>query len=146
MEKLPWLKKGLHIVCHVFELLCALLLVVGIALSIIGMVRNGEEYLGLFNGNGHLVEFLEQVLVIVIGIEFLEMLCTPGSENVIEILIFLVARHMIVRESTPFEALASVVSIALLYVLRCWLAASKADPSGFFLPGRRRKDAEKEKE
>lgn len=143
MEKLPWLKKALHTVCHVFELLCALLLVVSIALSIVGLVRDGELYRGLVTGDGHLLEFLERVLAIVIGIEFLEMLCTPSSENVIEILIFLVARHMIVRESTPLENLAAIVSIALLYVLRRWLAASKADPAGFFVPWRHRDPTEK---
>ena len=143
MEKYPWLTKALHIACHLFELLCALLLVVSIALSIVGLVRNGEEFMGLLNGNGQLIEFQERVLVIVIGIEFLEMLCTPSSENVIEILIFLVARHMIVREATPIESLASVASIALLYVLRRWLAASKADPTGFFVPWRHRDEPEK---
>ena len=148
MEKLSWLKKALHAVCHIFELLCALLLVVSIALSIVGLARSGEVYRGLLSGNGQLVEFLEQLLIIVIGIEFLEMLCTPSSDNVIEILIFLVARHMIVRESTPFEDLASIASIVLLYVLRRWLAASKADPSGFLLPWRRREggDAAEKKE
>ena len=38
-----------------------------------------------------------------------------------DVLIFLVARHMIVSETTPFEDFISVISIILLCVLRRYL-------------------------
>ena len=65
--------------------------------------------------------YLDQIFVIVIGIEFLQMLCRPNSDNIMEVLIFLVARHMIVSETTPFEDFISVISIILLCVLRRYL-------------------------
>lgn len=65
--------------------------------------------------------YLEKIFVLVIGIEFLEMLCHPNSDNVIQVLIFLVARHMIVGETTPYEDFVSVLSIAVLFVLRKYM-------------------------
>ena len=64
---------------------------------------------------------MDQIFMLVIGIEFLVMLCKPNSENVIEVLIFLVARHMIVGETTPYQDFVSVVSVALLCVVRRYL-------------------------
>ena len=62
--------------------------------------------------------------MLVIGIEFLGMLCRPSSENVIEVLIFLVARHMIVGDTTPYQDFVSVISVALLCVVRRYLRVS----------------------
>ena len=59
--------------------------------------------------------------MLVIGIEFLQMLCRPNADNVMEILIFLVARHMIVGTTTTFEDFVSVISVSLLCVLRRYL-------------------------
>ena len=65
--------------------------------------------------------------MLVIGIEFLEMLCRPSSENVIEVLIFLVARHMIVGDTTPYQDFVSVISVALLCVVRRYLRITEED-------------------
>ena len=64
---------------------------------------------------------MEQIFMLVIGVEFLVMLCRPNSENVMEVLIFLVARHMIVGETTSFEDFVSVVSITILCVVLRYL-------------------------
>lgn len=48
-------------------------------------------------GDGCVLEFLDAVLGVVIGVEFLKMLCKPNTANIIEALIFVIARHMIVQ-------------------------------------------------
>ena len=42
-----------------------------------------------------------------------------------EVLIFLVARHMIIGDTTPFEDFVSVISIGLLCVVRRFLHIAK---------------------
>ena len=69
--------------------------------------------------------YLDEIFVIVIGIEFLQMLCRPNSDNIMEVLIFLVARHMIVTETTAVEDFISVISIILLCVLRRYLHVTR---------------------
>ena len=136
------LKHILHGICRVLELVCAALMVAGILLSIVGMLRDGSMFRRLLWGEGPFIEYIERVFAIVIGIEFLEMLFKPSSDNVIQTLIFLVARHMIVNETTPVQDLISIVSIAILFILRRWLRASKSEPGGFALFWRKKEGKE----
>lgn len=114
-------KTILHVVCNALELIAAILMIVGIVLAIFGTVTDVDLFRGVARHEHAFMEYIERVFAIVIGIEFLEMLYTPTGDQVIHTLIFLVARHMIVGEATPLENLISIVSIALLMVLRHWL-------------------------
>ena len=62
-----------------------------------------------------------------VGAEFLKMLCKPRTENIIEALIFLIARHMIVQTTSATENLISVVSICMLFLFRRFMLATKPD-------------------
>jgi len=50
-----------------------------------------------------LIHFLEELFYIIIAIEFLKMLCKPNADTIIEVLIFLEARHMIIGETTSAQ-------------------------------------------
>lgn len=118
-------KRLVQRICGLLELVAAALVLVGILLAIISLLRNGALFRELLSDTGALKHYLEQIFTIVIGIEFLQMLCRPNSDNVIEILIFLVARHMIVGDTAPAQDFVSVISIALLCILRRWLRITK---------------------
>lgn len=113
-------------ICRVLELVVAIFVLLGIMTAIISLLKDDirifEEVLNDMTAFRH---YLEKIFVLVIGIEFLEMLCHPNSDNVIQVLIFLVARHMIVGETTPFEDFVSVLSIAVLIVLRKYMHGSQ---------------------
>ena len=109
-------------VCKILELIAAVLVFICIVLAIIGLfwsdIKVFEELLHDTTAFRH---FLEKIFEIVIGIEFLEMLCHANPDNVIHVLIFLVARHMIVGVTTPYEDLVSVLSFSILIVLRKYM-------------------------
>ncbi len=119
------MKKGLQEACDVLELGMAFLVLVGIVLAIISMLRDFQVFHSLAEDTSAFKIYLEEIFTIVIGIEFLQMLCRPNSDNVLEILIFLVARHMIVGETTPYQDFVSVISVALLCVVRRYLSVMK---------------------
>ena len=121
MKTTEKLKSLLFTVCDVLELAAGCIMVVGIVLSMIGFVTEKSIYGDLLHESGAFLDFVERVFTLVIGMEFLQMLCKPNNDNVIEILIFLVARHMIVGTTTPVQDLISVVSIILLSLLRAYL-------------------------
>lgn len=73
--------------------------------------------------HGAFLEFLDIVFSIVIGIEFFKLLCKPGKETLLEVLMFVVARHMIIEETSTMENLTSIITIGLLFVIdRCLLS------------------------
>lgn len=114
--------KWLQQICRILELVVAVFVLIGIIMAIFSLLKDNirifEELLEDMTSFRH---YLEKIFVLVIGIEFLEMLCHPNSDNVIQVLIFLVARHMIVGETSPFEDFVSVLSIAVLIVLRKYM-------------------------
>jgi len=55
------------------------------------------------------------------------MLCKPNTANIIEALIFVIARHMIVQTTTAGEDLVSVISICMLFLFRRFMLATKPD-------------------
>lgn len=120
-ENLDKLRKIIQKICVLLDLAAALLVLVAILLSIASIVRDVSVFQRLLTDTSEFKLYLEQIFMIVIGIEFLGMLCRPNSENVIEVLIFLVARHMIVGDTTPYQDFVSVISVALLCVVRRYL-------------------------
>lgn len=121
MERFKRLKAAVHIICDVLEMIAAALMLMGILFSTFSLVTNVDIFRQLLSDTSSFRGYMDQIFMLVIGIEFLVMLCRPNSENVIEVLIFLVARHMIVGETTPYQDFVSVVSVALLCVVRRYL-------------------------
>ena len=121
MEKII---KNVQKFCEIVELVAAALVVVGIVLSIIGLFKDFTIFQHMLDDTTVFKEYLERVLMIVIGIEFVGMLCRPSSD----MLIFSVARHTIVGETSPYEDFVSVISIALLCLLRRYLHDKKDHP------------------
>lgn len=113
-------------VCDVLELVVAVLVGIGLLCALAFYLPSGLKLLLGSRGDtaGFLV-FLENMFSIVIGIEFIKMLCKPNAENVIEALVFLTARHMIVGSNSALDIFLSVVSVALLYGVRCGLRLLK---------------------
>lgn len=66
-------------------------------------------------------EFLERALDIVIGIEFIKMLAKHSPGSVLEVLLYAIARHMIVGHESAVENFISVASIALIFFVRKFL-------------------------
>ncbi len=65
--------------------------------------------------------FLGHTLQLIIGVEFVKMLAkhTPGS--VIEVLLFAIARKLIVDHSSSMDLLIGVVAIAILFFIKKFL-------------------------
>lgn len=127
MEKL---KKNVQKACGLFELIMAVIVLIGIVLAIISMVKDVDLTQSLFQDTSNFKEFLVNVFAIVIGIEFLEMLCRPNPDNVIQVLVFLIARHMIVGDTSPYEDFVSVISVAILLLLSRYLHMGKKGERG----------------
>lgn len=121
MEKL---KEWIHKICEILEMLIAIVVLFGIVLALLSIFKNYTMFQELLNSTNALKHYLDETLILVIGIEFLQMLCRPNSDNVIEVIIFLVARHMIVSDTTPSQDFISVISISLLCFVRQYLHRS----------------------
>ena len=111
----------LYELCNYLELIMAVVVVAGIVIAALGL---REEFLLFWSQRGHtgsFYVFLDAIFEIGISIEFLKMLCQPSADTVLEVLIFLVSRHMIIGDTSAFEDFVSIVSIALLFAIKKYI-------------------------
>ena len=107
--------------CRILELALAVLVMIGIVLALLSFFKDGVIFIELLGNIDMFQQYLDRIFIIVIGIEFLQMLCRPNSDNVIEVIIFLAARHMTVSNTSPYQDFVSVISIVLLCLVRQFL-------------------------
>ncbi len=111
----------LYRVAMFMEILIGVIIVGALLVSVIGLLHE-MEILYVNRLDDHAFgEFLAAAFNVVIGIEFLKMLCRHNLSSVIEVLLFAIARGMVVEHMGPLENLCSVVSIAVLFTIRKFL-------------------------
>ena len=93
------------------------LVLIGLLISIVPLI---QWMPGLFiDGNDvEIRTFLERALDIVIGIEFIKMLAKHSPGSSLEVLLYAIARHMVVGHESALDNLISVGAIALIFVVR----------------------------
>lgn len=107
---------------HMLELVLAGLLTLAL---IVAMLRLFPELLLLFDPQESLSagfnEFLEELFTLVVGVEALKMLCkhTPGSA--LEVLLFSMARSVVVYHTDLKFITVGILSVAVIFAVRRFL-------------------------
>ena len=98
------------------ELVIAVLLTIAIAISTLATVCFGAE--SLMDQSFQLEAILEKALTLVVGVEFVKMLILHTPESVIEVLLYAVARQIIISHESAMENLVGVLAVALIFVVK----------------------------
>ena len=99
------------------EILLSGLVLIGLLLSAVPLIQWMPGL--LIDGNEvEIRTFLERSLDIVIGIEFIKMLAKHSPGSSLEVLLYAIARHMVVGHESALDNLISVGAIALIFVVR----------------------------
>jgi len=109
------IRKGMDKVCDAIELLLAAVVVLWMLYNLVIFVVNLVNPATPIPHTDGFMEFLHSVFNFVVGIEFIKMLLKPSVDNVIEVLVFLVTRHMILDHAGPASVIISVICILALY-------------------------------
>ena len=94
----------------------SLLVVVALMLAVVPLIKMLPGLL-VDTNEVEISLFLQRALDIVIGIEFIKML----AGSALEVLLYAIARHMIVGHESAVENFISVASIALIFFVRKFL-------------------------
>ena len=99
------------------EVIISVLVLAGLLLSAIPVA---QEMMTLWaNGSTDAFQtFLEHAFNLVIGIEFIKMLAKHSPGSVLEVLLYAIARHMIVGHEDALQNLVSVIAIAMIFIIR----------------------------
>ena len=113
------------------EVIISVLVLTGLVISSVPVAR---EMLSLWQSGSTdaFQTFLGHAFNLVIGIEFIKMLAKHSPGSALEVLLYAIARNMILGHGTAAENLLGVVAIGLIFVIRKFLFV----PSfGATLPG-----------
>lgn len=113
------ISKRLLKLCDAFEIVISVLVGLGLIATLVTYIVPGM--MTLFHsstGTEQFLTYLGDVFNIVVGLEFMKMLCKPSSDNVIEVLVFLVSRHMIIEAHSAQDIFLSVISVSILFLIR----------------------------
>ena len=111
-------KHYLNKLSHIMELFVALIVLCAIIVSIFHLYQPFIEYVFYAENSEYFIEFLTRIFNIVIGIEFLRMLCTTDVNTVLEVIIFVLARHLIVYELSAIDSLLTVIGIVIIFLVK----------------------------
>ena len=128
-KQLNWLDKQyiqskINTVASYTEIYISILILIGIIILSVKVLRDLYQMaLSISNGfNNITIEyFLVTALELVIGIEFVKMLVKHTPSSVIEVLLFAIARKLIINNGSMIDALVGVVSILLLFAIKKYL-------------------------
>ena len=103
-----------------FEIIIALSLLVIIAVKVI------EVFFGIAGIQMVIIamefeKILSTVLILVIGVEFIRMLCKHTPETVIDVLLFAVARQIVIYQENSLDLLLGIVAIVGLFAAKRFL-------------------------
>ncbi len=105
----------------ILEMLIAILLAVSVAILLLFLVSDLKLIAIHNNDIESFNNFLAAAFNLVIGIEFIKMLCKHTPATVIEVLLFAIARQLIVEHTSTMENLIGIFSIAILFAIRKYL-------------------------
>ncbi len=119
------IKKALLAYGEIVEIILAVFTAIAIGMKIIGFIPQFHELWVNRVDSETFALFLNGILSIIIGTEFIRMMLGPTMQNITEVLIFLISRHMIVEETTPTDNLISVISITILFMVQYFMVRNE---------------------
>lgn len=120
-------------IAHFFEILLSMVILIVIFLGIFDILR--EIYAAYIIDFAHPVnydqlnDFLAQILLLVIGVELVIMLCLHLPETLLEVLLYAIARKLLLIPKTAGVAdlLLGVLAIAGIFVIKKYLMPKKGE-------------------
>lgn len=124
-EKRERLQKFMSDFSYVLELFISCIIAVAVIILCVRLFGSMVN-IAMFSGEEKILEtILDRAMILAIGVEFIKMLCRHTPETVIEVLVFAIARQMVIIHKSAAETLVEVIAIAILFGVRKFLLTEK---------------------
>ncbi len=110
--------KVIYITERVIAVLCVLALICILCIEVYALVTKP-------NGQLEPHYFLEQMLALVVGLEFVELILEPSPSNTVDVLLVALARYMVVNHENPWGNISCIACICLLFAVRHYFVEKK---------------------
>lgn len=106
-------------VTYVLEMVIAVVISIGIAIGLVDLIKyfvliinaNPAESYDLFN------DFLGLALLLIVGIELILMIIYHSTDAVLELVLFVIARKMLIYSHTMLDLVLGTLSLAIVFAI-----------------------------
>lgn len=117
--------KALDIFTEILEKVINVVVLIAILVATISLWEPFCTFLQNGSDEGAFLEFMGYVFNIIIGIEFKKMLGKPDANTVMEILVFVIVRHMIIVDTSALENLLTIIGVVMIFLVKKYLNSGK---------------------
>ena len=107
------------------ELIIAVFILLVTVLQMVLTGKDSVEY--LLAGKFSLDEFFASTMSIIVGLEFMKMLILHTPRAVTDVLLFAIARQLVVSHSSSVDTLLGVAAVALIFLIKKFLHTEEDD-------------------
>ena len=111
----------LYGISYYLEMFISLLLIVVIIFLSVQIVINIFDINFMLSNEDVFTYFMENAMSLAVGVELIKMLCKHSASTVVEVLLFAIARQIIVSHSSVMNMVAGVLCIVALLATRKFL-------------------------
>ena len=111
----------LYGISYYLEMFISLLLIVVIIFLSVKLVINIFDINFMHSNEDVFTYFMENAMSLAVGVELIKMLCKHSASTVVEVLLFAIARQIIVSHSSVMNMVAGVLCIVALLATRKFL-------------------------
>jgi uncharacterized membrane protein (DUF373 family) len=111
----------LYGISYYLEMFISLLLIVVIIFLSVKLVINIFDINFMLSNEDVFTYFMENAMSLAVGVELIKMLCKHSASTVVEVLLFAIARQIIVSHSSVMNMVAGVLCIVALLATRKFL-------------------------
>ena len=121
------IQHGIYDATKYLEMFLSILLAAVIVILAAKLVVQIFDVSYFWNGQDAFSQFLGNVMNLAVGVELIKMLCIHTPETVVEVLLFAIARQLVVSHSSAVDTMIGVICIAVLFATRKYLFMSTDD-------------------
>lgn len=119
--------KNLNRTADYLEIVISALVIILIIISIGKLIKDLGVFFNNFESEELFKTTLGSIMNIVIGIEFLKMLIKHDIKSVVEVLLFAIARKLLISNTTVMDFLVGILAISIILVVRKFLFVPSLD-------------------
>jgi hypothetical protein len=122
-----YLQSKFYSISYYLEIFISLILTLVIVLLSCKLLINVFDFDTVFSNGDSFAFFLENAMGLAVGVELIKMLCKHSPGTVIEVLLFAIARQIVVAHSSVLNTFIGVICIAILFATRKYLFIAHDD-------------------
>ena len=108
-------------IIQLFEIVVAIFITIVVIFMLYSLISQTANINIFQMTSSDFSDFLASALTLVVGLEFVKLLCQHTAENLIEVLMLAISRQMVVEHLNTFQMLLGVLSIVALLAAKKYL-------------------------